>query len=148
MHPSNQKDMEHFADLLNVTVINLKEAGCKGRSLYTKLQQKMMQTMLAQYHRWISEKHSECVETLCTFILEEAKLLTITHETVYGMTDCHIEKPRYSWPAARTFFSRDDQSSQSCKVCHHGAWKKKLKDCPLIVIIITLLKYAYIKVIR
>ena len=91
----------------------------------------MPQTLLAQYHRRIFEKHNECVDTLCTFTLQEAKLLTIPHETVYGMPDCYIEKPRYSWPAARTFFSRDDQSSQSCKVCHHGASKKKLKDCPL-----------------
>ena len=53
MHPGNQKDMERFADLLDVAVINLKEAGrteeLGNGSLYTKLQQKMPQTMLACY---------------------------------------------------------------------------------------------------
>ena len=120
--------MERFADLLDVAVINLKEGPTEelgNGSLYTKLQQKMPQTMLAKYHQWVFEKqHQECVDTLRTFILQEAEFLTIAHETVHGMSDCHIEKQRHSWPATRTFFSGDDRSYQSCKVCQNGnhAW--------------------------
>lgn len=55
LRPGNAKDLEQFADLLEIAVINLKEAGqhyeLGADSLYTKLQRKLPQSMLARYHR-------------------------------------------------------------------------------------------------
>ena len=49
------KDIEKFADLLDVAVMNLKEAGrfeeLANGSLYLKLQRKVPESMLARYHR-------------------------------------------------------------------------------------------------
>ena len=65
----NAKDLEQFADLLHVAIINLRES-CQYRelgtgSLYVKLQRKLREMMLANYHRWIFENnHLESVETL------------------------------------------------------------------------------------
>ena len=59
----NAQDIEEFADLLDIAMINLKEAGqdyeLRDGSLYAKLQRKLPETMLAQYHRWIFENHKE-----------------------------------------------------------------------------------------
>ena len=65
----NARDMEQFADLLDIAIINLKEAGqhyeLGDGSLYTKLQRKLPEAMLARYHRWVFENnHSESVTTL------------------------------------------------------------------------------------
>ena len=55
----NAKDLEKFADLLDVAIINLKEAGQNQElgdgSPYNKLQRKLSESMLAQYHRWAFE---------------------------------------------------------------------------------------------
>ena len=49
------KDIEDFEDLLDIAMINLKEAGQQYElgdgSLYTKLQRKIPEAMLARYHR-------------------------------------------------------------------------------------------------
>ena len=56
----NAQDIEEFADLLEIAVINLKEASLDYElhdgSLYGKLQCKLQETVLAQYHRLIFEK--------------------------------------------------------------------------------------------
>ena len=47
--------MENFADLLEIVVVNLKEAGrleeLGDDSLHIKLQKKITESMLAQYHQ-------------------------------------------------------------------------------------------------
>ena len=52
----NARDLEQFADLLDIAIINLKEADQQYElgdgSLYTKLQRKLPESMLARYHRW------------------------------------------------------------------------------------------------
>ena len=62
----NLKDLENFADLLDVAVINLQgisreELG--NGSLYLKLQKKLTEQMISQYHRWIFEEETG----ICTF---------------------------------------------------------------------------------
>ncbi|XP_062580317.1 uncharacterized protein LOC134242249 [Saccostrea cucullata] len=56
----NSKDLEKFADILDVAVVNLKDTGwtdeLKNGSLYVKLQKKIPETMLSTYHRWVFEK--------------------------------------------------------------------------------------------
>ena len=51
------EELERFADLLDLTVINLKEAGehqdLGDGSLYVQLQRKLPQFLLTRYHRWL-----------------------------------------------------------------------------------------------
>ena len=74
----NAGDIERFSDLLDVTVVYLKEANRKHElgkgTLYISICKKLNEGMLAQYHRWICENHRwESVETLKEFVLQEAK---------------------------------------------------------------------------
>ena len=54
MHSGSPKDIEKFADLLDVAIVNLKEANrtaeLQDGMLYMKLQQKLPASMLANYH--------------------------------------------------------------------------------------------------
>ena len=49
----NSRDLEQFADILDITIINLKENGNCGKlgdsSLYLRLQKKLPEIMLTQY---------------------------------------------------------------------------------------------------
>lgn len=83
--------MDEFADLLDIALINLQEAGQNHElgdgSLYTKLQRKLHQSMLARYHRWVFETNTvESVVALRKWVLQEAEFQTIASETVHGMT--------------------------------------------------------------
>ena len=52
--------MEQFAEILDITIINLKDNGNCGDlgdgSLYLTLQKKLPEMMQTQYQRWIYEK--------------------------------------------------------------------------------------------
>ena len=77
LRPGFAKDLERLADLLDVTLVNLKEAGRHDElgngSLYLSLCKKLTEAMLAQYHRWIYEKGRwQSVETLRELIIQEA----------------------------------------------------------------------------
>ncbi|CAG2212924.1 unnamed protein product [Mytilus edulis] len=83
--------MENFADLLDIPVVNLQEAGrfdeLKNGSLYNKLQRKMTESMLSMYHRWIFESgKTESVEYLREWILQESEFQTIASETIHGLS--------------------------------------------------------------
>lgn len=56
IRPGSSKDIERYADLLDIAIVNLKEANrseeLQNGLLYTK---KLPATMLAAYHRWIFE---------------------------------------------------------------------------------------------
>ena len=85
IRPDNSKDIENFADLLDIAVINLKEAGrtedLGDGSLYLKRQKTMTEPMLARYHRWVFENYkSESVEMLREWVLQESQFQTIAHE--------------------------------------------------------------------
>ena len=87
LRPGNAGDIERFADLLDVTVVNLKEANRhdelgKG-TLYISLCKKLNEGMLAQCHRRIFENHRwELVETCKEFVLQEAEFQTEASETI------------------------------------------------------------------
>ena len=53
------RDLENFADLLDIAIINLKEVGLHHKliddSLYTKLQRKLPESLLARYYHWVFE---------------------------------------------------------------------------------------------
>ena len=115
IRPDNSKDIENFADLLDIAVINLKEAGriedLGDGSLYLKLQKKMTEPMLARYHRWVWENYkSESVETLREWVLQESQFQTIAHETIKGLTkpEGRPDNPN----KLRTFFLEDITAEQ------------------------------------
>ena len=69
LRPGKARDLERLADLSDVTVVNLKEAGrheeLGSGSLYLSLCKKLTEAMLAHYHRWIHENGRwRSVETL------------------------------------------------------------------------------------
>ena len=55
--PIHSESHEDIADLLDVAIVNLKEANrtteLQDGMLYMKLQQKLPASMLANYHRWL-----------------------------------------------------------------------------------------------
>ena len=88
----NSRDLEQFADILDITIINLKENGNCGElgdgSLYLRLQKKLPQIMLTQYQRWIYEKRRRpSVETLRGWIIKGSEYKTVAYETVYGFQE-------------------------------------------------------------
>lgn len=136
----NSKDMEHFADLLDIAIINLKEAGqyheLGDGSLYSKLQRKLPESMLASYHRWIFEnKIIESVVTLRTWVIQESEFQTIASETVHGLIGnlgSNTESTKSfvkNQNMRRTFFGGIADSGKNrnshCTLCgrEHAIWR-------------------------
>ena len=125
----NAKDLEQFSDLLDVAIINLRESyqyhELGTRSLYVKLQRKVSEIMLANYHRWIFENnHLESVETLRDWTVQEAEFMTSAAETIKSITT--NQKKKHS---NQSFFLDQKTSSfRQCKVCNgkHGVWSCKV----------------------
>ena len=98
----NSKDIEKYADLLDIAIVNLKESNqceeLKDGMLYIKLQKKLPAQMLAAYHRWVFENHRvECVEVLREWVIQEAEFHSRALETVQGLTT-----PRFGRPEGRS----------------------------------------------
>ncbi|PFX13818.1 hypothetical protein AWC38_SpisGene22068 [Stylophora pistillata] len=96
-------------------------------SLYAKLQKKMTEQMLAQYHRWVYERNkTECVETLQEWVIQEAEFRTIATETLRGVSRSSSGMQRKD----QTYFGQPRQQSsprcqqrdrnRACKVCGEG----------------------------
>ena len=117
-------------------MINLREAGQHHElgdgSLYTKMQQKLPQAIIARYHRWIFENgKEESVIALQTWILQEAEFQTIASETVHGlMSNCTdpTSQPASLYNNQQTFFGESTESHKPlnipCLECgkQHGIW--------------------------
>ena len=89
--PGNTEELERFADLLDITIINLREAGehqyLEDGYLYIQLQRKLSQSLLAKYQRWLFENNvPESVVALQTWVLQESHFQTIASETINGLT--------------------------------------------------------------
>ena len=97
--------MEELADLLEITVIKLKEADqhyeLGNSSLYSKLQKKLPESMLARYHRWIFESRiNESVVAYKKWVFQESQFQTIASEMVHGVTGViENNQPTHSVPA-------------------------------------------------
>ena len=131
------RDLEQFADLLDVAMINLQEAGqnheLEAGSLYTKLQRKLPESMQARYHRWIFENgQTESVLSLRTWIIQESEFQTIASETVRGFNGddeyTQTTRPVSRYRNQRTLFGETDNnrgwSTIPCQVCdkQHNIW--------------------------
>ena len=95
------KGLEKFSDLLNVTIVNLKEAGrhndLKSVSFHSRLQQKLPASLLIEYRRWLQENNfNESVEALCDFVLRETEFRSIAKETLNGFGKQESNQQKYS----------------------------------------------------
>eukprot|EP00795_Rhopilema_esculentum_P006549 gene6549-12041_t len=127
-HP---RDIERFADLLDVAVTNLREAKrteeLGSGTLYHKLLRKMTEKMLSRFKRWVYEhQKNEDVETLRQFIIEEAEFQVAAAETIHGFHKNMVTRPKNS---SSSFFGADDRSKKlkflrKCYVCQndHMIW--------------------------
>lgn len=138
IRPGKSKDVEKFADLLDVAFVNLKEAGREGElgngSLYTQLLKKMTEPMVVQFQRWLREHMKvENVTTLREWVNIESELQTIACEAVHGIENSKEKKEVRSKKSvdSRTFYSesRDQSKKQvssgrACSACQgqHGIW--------------------------
>ena len=140
IHLGYSRDIEKFADLLDVTVVNLKEAGrhdeLENGSLYLSLRKKLTEPMLVQYHQWIYENGQyQSVETMREFIAREAQFQTVASETICGFganSNPNQKQERRNREGDRTYFGKAQKSGSQkglgyrpCKVCndHHGVWQ-------------------------
>ena len=137
----NAEEMERFADLLDMTIINLKEVGdhqdLGDGSLYIQLQKKLPQVLLARYHRWLFENNiTESVVALQTWVLQESHFQKIASETINGLTghtsNTHLTQSTTNIVGGRTFFigtgACQPQPIQPCQVCRqqHRIWQCKV----------------------
>ena len=86
----NPEDIEAFADIVDLGVINLRELGrtieLDSAGLLMTLQRKMTEKMVVSFHRWMRDKNKEeSVETLREWLLREADYHTTASETVHGL---------------------------------------------------------------
>ena len=137
IRPGNVHDLQHFADLLEIAIMNLKETGYHNELgngfLYGKLQTKLTEIMLAKYHRWVFEtKTPESVVALKTWVFQESAFQTIASETVHGITGTfrnHQSSPALpTCNSQRTFFGEmkgyNSINNTSCQICRkdHKIW--------------------------
>ncbi|MCG8034838.1 MAG: DUF1759 domain-containing protein, partial [Candidatus Thiodiazotropha taylori] len=136
LRQGNAKDIEDFADLLDIAMINLQEAGQQHElgvgSLYAKLQRKIPEAMLARYNRWVFEYgKEESVIALREWIIQESEFQTMATEAVRGLSGKSAKPPSRPAPRPgnqRTFFGEAEPGRNSkkmpCVDCgrNHGVW--------------------------
>ena len=122
----NEKDLEHFAELLDAVVVNLTDANQEAElgsgSLYITLQRKFNKNLLAKYKQWVCDSHrTENVKTLREFINRESEFLTTASEAIADVLSGSKKE--------RTLFAKEDpdrkkKHSKKCKVCKEcdGLW--------------------------
>jgi len=138
IRPGNAVDLDRFADLLDLVVINLKELGRSdelGRgSLYHQLLKKLDETLIASYQRWLHEQLKfENVESLRQFILQEAEFRTIATETIRGLSNAKLnpsqsQRRSVGQSGGQSYFGRATHAAVvKCDCCNgdHGIWKCK-----------------------
>lgn len=119
IRPGNSKE-EEFVDILDVAVINLQENGrheeLGNGSLYLKLQKKLTEPMICEYHRWIFEKKkAESVLSLRDWVIQESEFQTIAAETVKGLHPGSEKRSKFR-DGGRTYFNRDVYPNAICVI--------------------------------
>ena len=100
---------------ISVLATALREDELGNGSLYLKLQEKLTEQMITQYHRWIFEKRKqEYVLSLHEWVIKESEFQTIASETLQGLNAANEKKPK-SRDGSRTYFNRD--GVPNCNVC-------------------------------
>ena len=80
-------ELERFADLLQIAIINFEDAGRRDELTYgifcTQMQQKLSATLLTDYFRWRSDhREPETVQTLLAWLTQEADFRTVAEKTL------------------------------------------------------------------
>ena len=122
----NEKDLGHFAELLDAVVVNLTDANQEEElgsgSLYITLKCKFNKNVLTKYKQWIYVNHrTEDVKTLREFIGTESEFLTTASETIAGVLSGSKRE--------RALFAKEDPDPNKkhltkCRICKesHGLW--------------------------
>ena len=87
----NPRELERFADVMERTVVSLKEnktfADLEGAKLYAIVLEKRPQALLSQYYRWIKEKgRLESLEELRRWVAEGAEYQVQASEIKHGLS--------------------------------------------------------------
>ena len=122
---NNEKDLQSLAELLDVLIVNLTEAGDEqelhSTTLYLKVQKKLTKTLICKYEQWIDEsKELEGLESLREFIDRQAEYLTKAGEVVRGISDDGAQKA-----PQKAFVTQSVQSEpKKCAHCgeSHAIW--------------------------
>ena len=126
INAENPPELEKFADLVERTVVTLKKnkqnSDLEGETLYAIVLEKIPQSLLSQYYRWINEKGKlESLEELRQWVAEEVEYQVQAWEVKHGVSSTggrHVKGPR-------SFFGTGDKNDRPCKVCNqkHPVWK-------------------------
>lgn len=130
------KELEKFADLLQIAVIHLDDAGCvqelEAGAFYQQLLRKLPQSMLARYYRQTKEHgFTESVRTLLDWVVAESDYLARADETANGIT-APSQKSKATEPRRVHLSSRESAtpgtSKVQCPCCpeQHQVWQ-----CPV-----------------
>ena len=122
------QDLEKFADLLQVAVIHLEDAGhsqeLQAGAFYQQLLKKLPQSLLTQYYRQMTERgEAETVCTLLAWALREADYRTTAQETLTGITTqpegtgTRNKQTYREQPTAAALAAFTSPASASCVFC-------------------------------
>ena len=130
------KAIEKFVDILNAAIVNLKEAGrvnnLNSVSLHSRLQQKLPESILINYRRWLLEnKTEESVKSLRDFVVRETEFYGVGQDNLAKGSQKNKSPAKFS---NRTFLANSNKSFRStplqrdlCTCCReeHPIWKCK-----------------------
>ena len=128
INADNPRELERFADIVERTVVSLKEnkkfADLEGGTLYAIVLEKLPQALLSQYYRWIKEKGSlESLEELRRWVAEEAEYQVQASEIKHGLSSVGSVRGKSS---TKSYFgTTEEKRDRPCKVCNqkHPIWK-------------------------
>ena len=123
------KQLERFADLVQVAKINLIDAGRQNELSFgtfcTQLQQKLSQDLLTAYHRWRCDNNIvESVDSLLQWLVREADFRTEAEETLQSVSHSVAATRLMSKPAKSDISTAAaltvTSSSVECVFCGSG----------------------------
>lgn len=122
MKCENPKQIERFADLLDITIINMKENDAEDLSsnfMYQQLMKKLPESMIVRYQRWLHHNdEKESVETLKEWVLRESEFSNIAHEAKYGLDNNDQQEMRKK--RSHTHFAANSgKRNKNCGVCNN-----------------------------
>ena len=120
---NNEKDLQGFAELLDVLVVQLVETGNLAElysvSMNLRVQAKLSKSLLAKYRQWLREyAKEENLYTLRDFVNQQSEDLIQAGEVIRGITQ------KSKTPENAQSFVSHSAPSTGCAVCNesHPVW--------------------------
>ncbi len=120
---NNEKDLQGFAELLDVLVVQLVETGNLAElysvSMNLRVQAKLSKSLLAKYRQWLREyAKEENLYTLREFVNQQSEDLIQAGEVIRGITQ------KSKTPENAQSFVSHSAPSTGCAVCNesHPVW--------------------------